>query len=147
MINLITKTSIGALFLGAVMMASCGSADHAGQTNHVSHANEVPAVAERPAETADYTVTEANRTVRIEVAANGYTPKTISTRKGEPVKLEFLRKDSENCGDEVVFPALNIRRKLPVGKVVAIDITPESSGDLKFTCGMDMLRGKLIVTE
>lgn len=99
-----------------------------------------------PAPKADYTA-KAGETVKIEVSANGYTPKSIAVKKGATVRLAFLRKDADNCGDELVFPALNIKKSLPVGETVEVEVTPEQTGEIKFACGMDMLRGKLIVTE
>ena len=86
-----------------------------------------------------------NRTIRITVSKNGYEPKSISVKKGKPVKLAFLRTDEENCGDELVFPKLNIKKKLPIGETVMVEFTPQESGELGFTCGMDMLRGKVLV--
>ena len=61
--------------------------------------------------------------------------------------LAFLRKDDKNCGEEVVFPKLGIRKKLPVGETVTVELTPQESGEIAFTCGMDMMRGKVIVSE
>lgn len=100
-----------------------------------------------PQEVADYTVKNSNETVKIEVSSSGYIPKSVAVKKGQPVKLQFVRKDSNNCGDEVVFPTMNLRKSLPVGEVVEIEITPDKVGEIKFACGMDMLRGKLIVSE
>ena len=91
--------------------------------------------------------TSSNQPIRIEVSSKGYTPKTIGVKKGKPVALEFHRADSDNCGEKIVFPSLKLERDLPVGEKVLIEITPEKAGELKFTCGMDMFRGKLLVTE
>ena len=85
------------------------------------------------------------KTIKITVSKNGYTPERATLKKGQTVKLAFYRADSENCGGEIVFPALNIRRKLPVGKTVVITIKPQDSGTLNFSCGMDMMKGALIV--
>lgn len=100
-----------------------------------------------PAPTADYTVKEAGETVRVEVSSSGYSPKSIAVKKGVSVKLAFIRKDSNNCGDELVFPSLNIKKTLPVGENVEVEVKPEQTGEIKFACGMDMLRGKIIVME
>ncbi|MEQ1646291.1 MAG: cupredoxin domain-containing protein, partial [Pyrinomonadaceae bacterium] len=67
--------------------------------------------------------------------------------KGQPFKLAFYRADSENCGGEVVFAKQKIRKKLPVGETVLVEFTPTEAGEIAFACGMDMLRGKLIVVE
>ncbi|MBK7706850.1 MAG: cupredoxin domain-containing protein [Acidobacteria bacterium] len=59
--------------------------------------------------------------------------------------MEFTRVDDKNCGDELVFPKLNIKKTLPVGEPVLVEFTPTESGDLAFQCGMDMMRGKIVV--
>lgn len=128
---------------GFLIVAAAAGLFTACSTHHV----EEPAAPVAEAVKPDHTVNAAGETVRIEVAANGYTPKTIGVKKGQPVKLEFFRKDEDNCGEELVFPSLNIKKDLPVGKAVVVEVTPSESGEIKFACGMDMLRGKLIVTE
>lgn len=84
---------------------------------------------------------------KITVSADGYEPASISVKKGEPVKLAFYRADSDNCGGEIVFAKQKIRKKLPVGKTVLVEFTPTEAAEIAFACGMDMLRGKLVVTE
>ena len=84
---------------------------------------------------------------KITVSSNGYEPSSISIVKGQPVKLAFYRADSENCGGEVVFAKQKIRKKLAVGETVLVEFTPTDAGEIAFACGMDMLSGKVIVTE
>jgi len=84
---------------------------------------------------------------KITVSSNGYEPSSISVVKGQPVKLAFYRADSNNCGGEVIFSKLKIKKKLPVGETVLVEFTPTEAGEIAFACGMDMLSGKLIVTE
>jgi len=84
---------------------------------------------------------------KITVSSNGYEPSSIPAVKGQPVKLAFYRADSENCGGEVVFAKQKIRKKLAVGETVLVEFTPTDAGEIAFACGMDMLSGKVIVTE
>ncbi|MGI9107181.1 MAG: cupredoxin domain-containing protein [Pyrinomonadaceae bacterium] len=83
--------------------------------------------------------------IKVTVSEKGYEPSRIEVKKGQPVKLAFYRKDANNCGGEVVFPATKMRRKLPVGKTTVVELTPQNSGELAFTCGMGMMRGALVV--
>ncbi len=83
--------------------------------------------------------------VRIEVSSAGFVPAEISVKKGQQVKIAFFRKDANNCASEVVFPKLNIKKALPVGKTTVIEINPTDSGEIAFACGMDMLKGKVLV--
>jgi len=84
---------------------------------------------------------------KITVSSNGYEPSSIAVKKGQPVKLAFYRADADNCGGEVVFSKQNIKKKLPVGETVLVEFTPTEAGEIAFACGMDMMRGKLVVSE
>jgi uncharacterized cupredoxin-like copper-binding protein len=85
--------------------------------------------------------------IKITVSGDGYTPALIPLKKGQPVKLAFYRADSNNCGGEVVFSKQNISKKLPVGETVLVEFTPTEAGEIGFACGMDMMRGKVVVSE
>lgn len=83
--------------------------------------------------------------IKVTVSKNGYEPAEIKVEKGKPAKIAFTRTDAENCGGEVVFSKLNIRKKLPVGEIVLVEFTPEETGEISFACGMGMMKGKVIV--
>ena len=85
------------------------------------------------------------KTVRITVSKRGFSPSSINVEEGFPVTLIFKRKDKQGCGNKVVFKSLGITRNLPVGKPVTIKFTPEQSGNIAFTCGMGMYKGKIVV--
>lgn len=87
-------------------------------------------------------VQEVNITVK-----GGYEPDVISVRKGLPVRLNFYRAENASCSEQVVFPDFGIVRDLPAFKTSSIEFTPANTGEFPFTCGMRMLRGKLIVRE
>lgn len=76
----------------------------------------------------------------------GYSPDVIVVRRGVPVKLDFFRDETASCSDQVIFGDFGIARDLPPYKTTAIEFTPDKTGEFTFTCGMNMLRGKLIVT-
>jgi plastocyanin domain-containing protein len=75
----------------------------------------------------------------------GYQPATIVARRGQPLRLNFTRRESTPCGEEVVLPDFGKRAHLPQDKTIAIEVTPKTPGEYQFTCGMNMYRGKLIV--
>lgn len=82
--------------------------------------------------------------VPIAVDASGYHPAEASAPAGQKVRLVFTRTSDEGCGQQLVFPALGIRKDLPLGEAVAVDITMPPSGAVHFTCGMDMYRGSVV---
>jgi plastocyanin domain-containing protein len=79
------------------------------------------------------------------VVDHGYTPDEIHVRAGEPVRLRFVRKDRSGCTREVVFPSLGIRRELPPHEQVVIDLGPQPAGRIELHCGMQMVRGVIVV--
>lgn len=85
--------------------------------------------------------------IKVTVSGDGYEPSQIPVKKGQPVKLAFHRADAEGCGGEVVFSKQNIKKKLPVGETVLIEFTPTEAGEINFACGMDMYKGKIVVSE
>jgi plastocyanin domain-containing protein len=40
---------------------------------------------------------------------------------------------------------MNIKRALPLNEPVVIEFTPAKAGDIAFVCGVDMLRGTVVV--
>jgi plastocyanin domain-containing protein len=81
------------------------------------------------------------------VVDGGYSPNTVRARKGERLRLVFDRRDDSSCSEEVVIPALGIKRYLPTGERTTIEVTPNEAGRIPFTCGMSMLRGTIIVDD
>ncbi|HEV2914034.1 MAG TPA: cupredoxin domain-containing protein [Pyrinomonadaceae bacterium] len=92
------------------------------------------------AETNESGVQEIKVTVR-----GGYSPDRIVVREGVPVRLDFYRDETESCSEEVVFGDFGIARHLPPFQTTSIEFTPDKAGEFTFTCGMNMMRGKLVV--
>ena len=83
---------------------------------------------------------EINVTVR-----GGYSPDVIVVKEGVPVRLNFYRDETSSCSEQVVFGDFGIARDLPAFQTTPVEFTPDKSGEFTFACGMNMLRGKLIV--
>ena len=75
----------------------------------------------------------------------GYQPAAIEAKAGRPLRLNFTRRESTPCGEEVVLPEFGKRAHLPEGRTVGIEVTPHKAGEYEFTCGMNMYKGKIIV--
>jgi thiol-disulfide isomerase/thioredoxin len=85
------------------------------------------------------------QTATIQVSGEGYEPTNIKLRKGIPARLTFIRRVAAGCGTEIVIPAYGINRPLPLNQPVTVSFTPQRTGRIKMTCGMDMFRGSLVV--
>ena len=74
----------------------------------------------------------------------GYTPAVVRVKAGQPVRLTFDRQETSSCSEEVVFADFGVRRFLPAHQRTVVEVTPPAAGTYEFTCGMGMLRGKLV---
>jgi plastocyanin domain-containing protein len=84
----------------------------------------------------------------VEIAVEGgYDPATVRVRAGQPVRLVFDRRETSGCSEEVVLPDFGVRRFLPAFQKTAVEFTPAAAGTYEFTCGMGMLRGRLVVAD
>jgi plastocyanin domain-containing protein len=81
------------------------------------------------------------------VVRGGYTPNRIEVKQGRPVRLTFLRKESNPCTEQVVLGDFGISRELPEGERVSVEFTPQEAGEFTFHCGMNMVRGTLVVSR
>ena len=75
----------------------------------------------------------------------GYEPAEVKLKRGIPARLVFDRQETSGCSEEVVIPDFGIRKFLPAFQKTTVELKPETPGSFEFTCGMSMLRGKLIV--
>ena len=87
----------------------------------------------------------AARTIDLAVTNKGFEPSKIEVKKGEPFHLVVTRKTDATCAKELVIQDQGIRKELPLDKAVAIDFTPEKSGEIRYVCGMGMIGGTLLV--
>ena len=90
-------------------------------------------------------LTSAGRQEATIVVKGAYNPDVIVVEHGKPVRLNFLRQETAACSEEVVLADFHRRTQLPEGELVPVDFLPEQPGEYEFTCGMGMLRGKILV--
>ena|SRR3989344_3445416 len=77
--------------------------------------------------------------------SGGYSPEVISIPKGKLTIINFLRTDPSDCLSEVVLGDFKIKKELPLNQKITIEITPQKTGEFKFSCGMNMFHGRIIV--
>lgn len=86
------------------------------------------------------------QSVRV-VVQGGYTPAVVRVAAGRPVRLEFERRETSGCTEEVVIPDFGIRTFLPPHQTTSVQFTPLRPGTYEFTCGMGMVRGRVEAYE
>lgn len=89
----------------------------------------------------DMTVQEA----LVTVTDASFDPQRLTLSAGVPARVTFIRTSDTTCATSVVFASLNIRRDLPLNQRVTIEFMPEETGEIAFACGMNMLRGTVVV--
>ena len=82
---------------------------------------------------------------KVTVTDASFDPQRLTLRVGVPARLTFTRTSDKTCATAVVFASLNIRRDLPLNQPITIEFTPEKTGEIAFACGMNMLRGTVVV--
>jgi plastocyanin domain-containing protein len=85
------------------------------------------------------------QTAKIEINPKGYRPTSLKLRRGVPARVTFVRTTDATCAKEIVLLDFNIRRALPLNQPVVVSFTPTNRGSFTFVCGMNMMRGQLIV--
>lgn len=81
------------------------------------------------------------------VVDGGYEPDRIVVNSGQPVRLNFLRKDPSSCLEKVLLPDFHKALDLQLNKITSVEFTPTQAGEYTFHCGMNMFRGVVKVQE
>jgi plastocyanin domain-containing protein len=106
---------------------------------HADHAPSSDESATAPA------AAQADSPIAVEVSSKGYDPSRVQAKAGQPLTLVFTRTTDQGCGDELVIADHDIERDLPLNEPVEVTFTPKQAGEVKFTCGMGMYDGKVVV--
>ena len=86
--------------------------------------------------------------VHIAVTTLGYDPPQITLKTDQPIRLVFTRQADSDCASQVQSEDLGIAlTDLPLGEAFSIDVDPQEAGTYTFVCGMNMLKGTLIVAS
>lgn len=131
------------VLLLAVLLAACGGEEVPETAGDEMVRSTTDAPGEAVAELED-----GVQVVRVEVGPMGYRPERIRLEAGVPARLIFHRTVESACAEQVQIPAYGIERTdLPMEQDVVFEFTPDETGEFVFTCGMDMLKGTLVVTS
>jgi plastocyanin domain-containing protein len=89
-------------------------------------------------------VSDGVQEVRV-LVKGGYNPDTIVVQAGKPVRLQFYRDETADCSERLVFDAFGLDVALPAFQTTAVEFTPDVAGEFPFRCGMNMLKGVVVV--
>jgi len=85
------------------------------------------------------------QSVSVTVSDAGFQPSQITLRAGVPARLTFTRISDTTCATSIVFASLDVHKDLPLNQPVTVEFTPQRAGEVGFSCGMNMLRGTVVV--
>ena len=87
--------------------------------------------------------------VEIKVTDDGFVPREIKVKKGQPTTLVFTRVTDGTCITAIDIPDEKVKEfQLPLNKPVSLTVTPKKKGVEKFHCSaMGMGDGKLVVED
>lgn len=86
------------------------------------------------------------QTVEMDLTYKGYEPNVLYIKKGVPVRWVINVKQMSGCTDSIILHDYDIQKDLVKGENI-IEFTPKETGEIKFSCWMEMVWGKFIVTE
>jgi plastocyanin domain-containing protein len=86
--------------------------------------------------------------VQITVTEKGFEPDTVTVPAAKPVTLVFTRKTDNTCVKEVILTmgdGTKVEKPLPLDTAVEIAATFPKAGKVGYVCGMDMMKGTIVV--
>ncbi len=87
----------------------------------------------------------AIRVVDVAVTAAGFDPARVEVPAGTHVKLKVTRQVEATCGTDLVVAGKTVTERLPLNQPVEVDLGIVTRGEVVFSCGMNMLKGTVIV--
>jgi hypothetical protein len=76
-----------------------------------------------------------------------FFPDLIEAQAGERLRLVFRREETAACSEQVVIPSLGKSVMLPPFEDVAVELDPLPPGEREFTCGLGVLRGRILARD
>jgi RND family efflux transporter MFP subunit len=131
--------SEGSFFVRAEAERATSGDPHAGMNMGGATAPATPAP-QKPAQAAPAGA------LTVTVGSAGFEPARLTIPRGRAARVTFIRTTDATCATEIVVPALDVRKALPLNQPVTIDVPPQASGTLDFACGMNMFKGTLVVS-
>ncbi len=79
------------------------------------------------------------------VTNKGFEPKQLDVKPGTHVVLKVKRTTNATCATQIKIGALKLLKDLPLNQEVSVDLGVLNKGDIRFSCGMDMITGQINV--
>jgi cupredoxin-like protein len=89
-------------------------------------------------------------TLEVVASRQGFQPRVVNVRRGQPVRLLLTTADVEHC---FALDALRVEKRIVPDKTTVLDLTPDRSGTFPFYCCLetdaaaDTENGRLVIIE
>jgi plastocyanin domain-containing protein len=88
----------------------------------------------------------SGKVVEMKITSKGFEPGTLPVEAGIPITLKVTRETDQTCAKDIAVPKLNVKKEIPLNKPVYVELGKFEKGqEVSFTCGMNMMKGKVIV--
>jgi len=91
------------------------------------------------------TIENGRQHVAIRADDKGFTPSSVTLKKGMPATLTFTRTTDDTCAKDVVFQEIDLKKPLPLNSPVDVDVPTDNARTFAFTCGMGMFKSAVVV--
>jgi sulfite exporter TauE/SafE len=89
---------------------------------------------------------EEYQVINMNLTLQGYEPNILYIKAGIPVRWVINVKQMSGCTNSIILHGYDIEKDLKEGENI-IEFIPKETGEIKFSCWMQMVWGKFIVTE
>jgi len=80
------------------------------------------------------------------LASGGYDNPTVIVKAGVPVKFDFSADPNAGCGRQIIIDNVGVNLVSRNGETESATFTPQTPGQYRFHCGMNMFRGVLVAS-
>ncbi len=88
------------------------------------------------------TTVTSNSDLTIQIGPSGYSPRSLSVKAGEKVKINLKNINGYTCAQSFTIPKLGIQKVVAPGEEGVVEFTaPSKPGKLVFSCSMGMYTG------
>ena len=91
-----------------------------------------------------------DETIEVVASRQGFQPRVVNVRKGQPVRLLLATTDAEHC---FALDALRVEKRIVPGRTTVLDLTPDRPGTFPFYCCLesgaaaDTENGRLVIID
>ena len=121
-----------------IVLAACAQQEQRASEQTTTHTGPEPTTAATGGPSAPV----HEQTIQV---GSAFTPASVTIPANRPVRLHFRRTGEATCAEEIVIPGLNMRKKIAANETVTFDLPAQHARTLDFACGMDMMKGTVVV--